>query len=358
MRYKKRLDALIRKIEADKIDALLITKEENIFYLTSFSSDSAVLLISPKASFAITDFRYAEAAKKQIVGGFRLIVLNNTLNTFPQAIAAVSGKRRLKKIGFEPAAVTFSQYRSIKAALGNRVLVPTQDMVESLREVKDADEMADLRKALSITKETLKEVKRILKPHLTEAAVLRRIKESFIKKGAEGAAFEPIVATQPGASQPHYKTAAERRLGNNKPILIDMGAKYEGYNSDLTRICVLGKIKTKFTRLYTILIDAQRKAIDLIRPGAKISKVDNAARQYIAGKGFGKFFGHSLGHGIGLEVHERPAIDHKNDGFLKEGMVFTVEPGIYLAGYGGLRIEDTIQVTKDGCRVLTDDIDK
>jgi Xaa-Pro aminopeptidase len=358
MRYRKRLNALIKKIKADKIDALLVTKAENIFYLTSFSSDSVALVISPKKNFAITDSRYAEAASKQIAGDFELIVLNNTLNTFAVAIAAVSSKKRLKRLGFEPHTVTFAQYRNIKRALGNRALCPTQDMVESLREIKDTDEVADLRKALAITKDTLKEIRRILNPQLTEFAVLRRIKESFIRKGAEGTAFEPIVATQPGASQPHYKPWAQRKLGNNKPILIDMGAKYKGYNSDLTRMCSLGRISTKFTRLYQILVDAQKKAIDLIRPGAKIKDVDNAARQYIAGKGFGKFFGHSLGHGIGLEVHEMPSVNHRNDGVVKEGMVFTVEPGIYIPGYGGLRVEDTVYVTKKGCRVLTDDIDK
>ena len=358
MHYQKRLNALIKKMGSDKIDALLVTKEENIFYLTSFSSDSIVLVISPKRRFAITDFRYAEAADKQIAGKFELMVLNNTLTTFAKAIAAALGKQKAKKIGFESQAVTFAQYRNMKSAAGNRILVPTDGMVESLREIKDAAEISDLKKALAITKSTLKEIKHILKPQMTEAAVLRHIKQSFIRKGAEGIAFEPIVATQPGASQPHYSTAGEKRLGNNKPILIDMGARYKGYNSDLTRVCSLGKINTKFTRLYTILIDAQRKAIDLIKPGTKISHVDNAARQYIAGKGFGKFFGHALGHGIGLETHERPTINHKNDSIIKSGMVFTIEPGIYIPGYGGLRIEDTVQVTKEGYRVLTNDIDK
>jgi Xaa-Pro aminopeptidase len=187
--------------------------------------------------------------------------------------------------------------------------------------------------------------------------VLKYIKQAFVRKGADGPSFEPIVATQPGASQPHYETAT-KRLGNNKPILIDLGAKYKGYNSDLTRIFSMGKIKTKFTQLYKILIDAQKRAIDLIRPGATISDVDNAARQYIAGKGFVKFFGHSLGHGIGLEIHEKPTITHRNKNLLKKGMVFTIEPGIYIPGYGGLRIEDVIQVTEGGCGVLTDDIDK
>lgn len=348
----------MENLEARKIDALIVSKQENIFYLTSFASDSVVLVVTPKENFAITDFRYAERADKQIIGRFELVVLNNTLNTFSKAIACILDKQRKKRIGFESHAVTFAQYRNMKIAAGNRLLTPIEGMVESLREIKDREEINELSKALSITKATLKEVKRILKPRITESAILRYIKESFIRKGAEGAAFEPIVATQPGASQPHYKTMPGKKLGNNKPILIDMGARYEGYNSDLTRMCPLGKINIKFTRLYAILIAAQRKAIALIKPGAKISDVDNAARQHIAGKGFGKFFGHSLGHGIGLEIHEIPTINYRNKGLVKEGMIFTIEPGIYLPGYGGLRVEDTVQVTKEGCKVLTDDVDK
>ncbi len=356
MDYKKRIANLIKKLEESKIDALIVTKPENVFYLTSFSSDSVILLINPKKSFAITDFRYAEAASSAI-RGFELIVLNNRLDSFPRAISATLSKCRAKKIGFEASSATFSQYRKIKRAIGNKMLVSAADPIEALREIKEVEEINLIKQAFAITKETLKEVKRIISSDITEIEILRYIKQAFIKKGAEGAAFEPIVATQPGASQPHYKTTA-KRLGNNKPILIDMGAKYEGYNSDLTRICILGKIKSKFNRLYTVLLDAQKRALDLVRPGAKISDVDNAARQYIADKGFGKFFGHSLGHGIGLEIHEKPTIDHRNDNPLRDGMVFTVEPGIYIPGYGGLRIEDAVLVTKNGCKVLTYDIDK
>ena len=356
MDYKKRTANLIKKIDANKLDAILVTKPENVFYLTSFFSDSVVLLVSPKRCFAITDFRYAEAAGSAI-RDFELIVLNNRLDSFPKAISAVVSRCRAKKIGFEASSVTFSQYRSIKRAIGNKALVSAADPIESLREIKEAGEIDAIKRSFSITKETLKEVKRILDPDMTEMEILRYIKQAFIRKGAFGSAFEPIVATQPGASQPHYRTGA-KRLGNNKPILIDLGANYEGYNSDLTRVCILGKIKAQFSRLYTILIDAQKRALDLVRPGAKISDVDNAARQYIARKGFGKFFGHSLGHGIGLEIHEKPTITHRNDNPLREGMVFTVEPGIYIPGYGGLRIEDAVLVTKNGCKVLTYDIDK
>lgn len=358
MRYQKRLNALIKNLEIRKIDALIVSKQENVFYLTSFASEAAALVITPKKSFAITDFRYAEAADRQIVGKFELVVLNNTLNTFAKAIAFCLDKQKVKTAGFEPRAVTFAQYKNMKTAAGKRPLIPVEGIVESLREIKDAEEIRRLSKALSITKATLKEIKLLLEPRSTELAILRRIKESFIQKGAEGPSFEPIVATQPGASQPHYAALSKKKLGNNKPILIDLGAKYEGYNSDLTRMCPLGRINAKFTRLYKVLLDAQKKAIDLIIPGAKISDLDKAARQYIAGEGFGEFFGHSLGHGIGLETHETPAINYKNEGLVKEGMIFTVEPGIYLPGLGGLRVEDTIQVTKEGCRVLTDDIDK
>ncbi|MFH0839435.1 MAG: Xaa-Pro peptidase family protein [Candidatus Omnitrophota bacterium] len=354
MRCQKRISELTRRMKKDGLDAFIVSKPENIFYLTSFLSDSIILVVSPKKKFAITDFRYAEAAGNK-VKGFELIILGSKLNTFSQAISAVLEKSRTKKVGFEASSLTFLQYKNIELALRNKALRPCTNLLESLREIKDSGEIDAIKRAFAITKEALKEVKRVLSPNITEREVVLRIKESFIRQGAEGAAFEPIVATQPGASEPHYSAKA-KKLGKDKPILVDLGAKYNGYNSDLTRVLPLGKMNTKFTALYQILLEAQKRAMDIIRPGARISDLDNAARQYIACKGFGRFFGHSLGHGIGLEVHEKPTISARNTGLLREGMVFTVEPGIYIPGSGGLRLEDTVLVTKKGCRTLTHDI--
>lgn len=353
--HRDRIDALIEKLHKHNLDALLITKPENIFYLTSFSADKIALVISPKKCFVITDFIYEESASKSLRGID--IFVSKGKETFEKTIARALEKHRIKNLGIESLSLSLHRFKKIKKALRGKRVIAKDDIVESLREIKERGEILALKKALEITTATFKSVKRRLRSNITERAVSEYIREAFIKKGADGSSFEPIVATQPSASQPHY-VPRPKKLGKNRAILIDMGAKLEGYNSDLTRMCPLGKISSKFSKLYDILLEAQKRAIECIRPGVKIFDVDNAARQHIAGKGVGKFFGHNTGHGIGLEIHERPTISGSNKDLLKEGMVFTVEPGIYIPGYGGLRVEDTICVVNGGCEVLTGDIDK
>ena len=353
--HKKRIDALTEKLKKKNLDALLITKPENIFYLTSFFADKIALVVSPKKSLVVTDFIYAEAASKSL-GGIEVFVVKDK-DTFVKTIARALEGHRIKSLALESPFLSLHQYITIKKALKGKRLVATENIVESLREIKEKGEILALKKALKITAETFKSVKRRLRPNVTEEAISKYIKETFIEKGADGYSFEPIVATQPSASQPHY-IPGPKKLGKNKAILLDMGAKLGGYNSDLTRMCSLGKISSKFTELYAILLEAQKRAIERIRPGVKIRDIDLAARQHIASKRLGKFFGHNTGHGIGLEIHEGPIISSNNKGLLKEGMVFTVEPGIYIPGYAGLRLEETICVVKGGCEVLTGDIDK
>lgn len=352
---RERIDAVIEKLYKNKLDALLITKPENIFYLTSFSADEIALVISPKKCFVVTDFIYAESASESLRGID--IFISKGEETFEKIIARVLEGHRIKNLGIESLSLSLHHFKKIKRALREKRVIAKDYIVESLREIKEKGEILALKKALEITTGTFKSVKRHLRPNITEKAVSGYIKERFIKKGAEGSSFEPIVATQPWASQPHY-VPRHKKLGKNRAILIDMGAKLEGYNSDLTRMCPLGKISSKFAKLYAILLEAQKMAIERIRPGVESRDIDNAARQHIAGKGLGKFFGHNTGHGIGLEIHEKPTISGSNKDLLKEGMVFTVEPGIYIPGYGGLRIEDTICVVSGGCEVLTGDIDK
>jgi Xaa-Pro aminopeptidase len=353
--HKNRADALIEKLKQYDIDALLVTKTENIFYLTSFFSDKIALIISPSKSFLVTDFLYAEAASKFFTD--LEIFVAKSKDTFSKIIAEGVNEYRIKRLGFESSSLSFSGYKKIKQALKEKGFIATEDIIESIREIKEKGEIISLKNVLRISAESFKNVKKQLRPNVTELAISKYIKETFIRNGADGYSFEPIVATQPSASQPHY-TPTAKKLGNNKAVLVDMGAKLEGYNSDLTRMCPLGKISSKFMQLYTILCDAQKRAISRIKPGVKIADIDFAARQHLENKGLGKFFGHALGHGIGLEIHEKPSIAINNKDFLREGMVFTVEPGIYIPNYGGLRIEDTVLVSKGGCKVLTYDIDK
>ena len=350
---KNRVNALIEKIRDNDVDALLITKPENIFYLTSFFTDKAALVVSPEGVFIVVDFIYAEAAS----GGLSGVKIYVAKESFTGALAKAAREHKIKKLGFESLSLSHYRCETLKRGLKSADLAATTGLVELLREIKEDKEVLALKKALKITAETFKGLKKRLKPQATEREISNYIKEAFIKKGADGCSFEPIVATQPLSSRPHYVPGA-KKLGRDKAIVVDMGARLKGYNSDLTRVCGLGKISTKFVSIYTILLEAQKRAIGRVKPGVKISDIDLAARQYINGKGLGKFFGHALGHGIGLEIHEKPAISHKNREPLKEGMVFSIEPGIYIPGVGGLRVEDMVCVTKSGCEILTDDIDK
>jgi len=335
----------------------LVTKPENIFYLTSLAATNIALVINHKKNFAVTDFIYAEAATRSFKSlGIDIFVSNNK-KTSGEIISSVLNKYRIRSLGVESQYMNLEDFRRLNRTLRRKSLISTRGLVESLREIKDTEEIRALKKAVKVTADTLKNVKSALHPSATEKEISRYTKEMFMKNGADELAFEPIIASQPYASQPHY-VPKKVRIGTNKAILIDIGCKSEHYNSDLTRMCSLGKITSKFVKLYAILLDAQRRAIERIRPGVKICDIDLAARQHIENKGLGRFFGHNTGHGIGLEVHEMPVVSRSNKGLLKEGMVFTVEPGIYIPGYGGLRVEDVVRVTRKKHEILTDDIDK
>lgn len=353
----KRAYNLLKIIQNEKIDALLVTKPENIFYLTSFSADKGTLLICPEKTFFITDFIYEEAASKFFREKGVHVLTAKGRDSFEKTIDAVLRKFRMKRLGFEGLSLNLTQYERIKNLVKIKKLIPTKNAVESLREIKEKKEIVLLNEAIGITAKTLKEVKKKIRPGAKELEIVKYIKENLIRFGGDGFSFEPIVATQPSASQPHY-VPGKRKLGKSNSVLIDMGVKLDGYNSDLTRMISLGKISSKFKDLYNMLLNAQRSAIEIVKPGIRMLEIDTAARQFLENKGLGKFFGHSTGHGIGLEIHERPIISNTNTDILKEGMVFTIEPGIYIPGFCGLRIEDTVLVTKNGCEVLTDDIDK
>ena len=350
---KDRIAALTEGLEKNKLDALLVMKPESVKYLTSFSADNTALIIGKGKKIVITGFIHAEEASEFFRGWDTRIAKKGIHGEIGRAAAA----RRIKRLGFEALSLGFIQYKNIKRALKGAADFAAADAVESLREIKERGEILAIKKAAAITARALKEAKRGLGPNATEASVSRHIKRLFIKYGAEGPAFEPIVAAPPASSRPHHIPRA-KRLGRRNALLIDIGAKLNGYNSDLTRMCRLGRIKPKFLDIYNITAEAQNRAIAQVRPGVKISDIDRAARGHIEAKGFGRFFGHGTGHGLGLEIHERPYIARNNNARLKEGMVFTIEPGIYIPGLGGVRIEDIVYVEKNGCRVLTDDIDK
>ncbi|MCX5716476.1 MAG: M24 family metallopeptidase, partial [Candidatus Omnitrophica bacterium] len=234
---------------------------------------------------------------------------------------------------------------------------PLSGIAENMRMIKDADEIRKIKKAVGIAKKVFFAFTKKLRPGKTEAQLYRELNCLIADFGAEEEAFSTIVAAGERASRPHA-APTNRVLRKNEPVLIDFGVKVDSYNCDLTRVCFLGKIQQQLYNIYNTCKEAQRRAIALIRPGVSAKEVDRVARGFIESKGFGKAFGHSLGHGIGLSVHESPRISSKSETILKPGMVITIEPGIYIEGLGGVRIEDMALVTTKGCQVLTDDIPK
>ena len=347
----ERVRKLLKGLEEKKVDAFLVSKEANLRWLSNFGSDSAWGLVSQKERYFFTGFLSFEEAKRRITD----FKVKRIKNNFPRLLKRVCAQLKIKRLGFEDT-LSYRDYARLKETLEPIELVSTRNLLEDIRAVKEPKEINSIRKAAEIVYKTVKFLLGFIRPGLTEKEIASQIELVLRANGAEKAAFEPIVASGASSSMPHYTPKKETKLLPNDMVLVDFGASYQGYNSDLTRVFFLGKISQKRKDIYDIVRTAQRRAIRKVKPGILVSKIDKEARDFIAKKGLAKFFGHSTGHGIGLEVHEPPAIFSENDSNLKPGMVFTVEPGIYIPGWGGIRIEDMVLVTETGCEVLTKDV--
>ncbi|MCQ9208670.1 MAG: Xaa-Pro peptidase family protein [Omnitrophica bacterium] len=343
------INKLRQNLITHKLDGLLVTKEANISYLSGFRG-AGQLLITPKKRILIVDFRFKEQAEKT-KGPFQICQRLN-FRPFEQSLSSLAKKLKLKRLGFESPWLPFELYRRFKSVLGPVKLVPTTNIVEELRVIKSPKELVHLKKAALLAMQSYDLAKRIIKPGRKEVAIARELQYAMRKQGAQDCSFELIIASGRRSSMPHA-TASEKVIKNNEAVLLDLGCRVSDYNSDLTRMVFLGKIRGKIKQIYEAVFQAQQLAIKAVKAGVKISEIDKIARRHLSKKGFRRFFGHALGHGIGREVHEYPSISPKNQDLLKEGMVFTIEPGVYIPGLGGIRVEDMVLVTKNGCEVLT-----
>ncbi len=322
----------------------------NISYLTEYASRDSYLLVSKKQNVYFTDSRYIEEAKPELKGMARLQKVNGS--SF-KIIADSCLKLGLKRIGFEERYLPYAEYKKIESLLGKKTqFIPTHSLIEELRQIKDPKELLRIRKAIRITVDALKFIKNFISPGKKEIEIGGELERFIRYHGAGSGAFNIIVASGPNSSFPHH-ISSQRKIEKNESVLIDIGVDYHGYKSDLTRVFFLGKINVLNLKIYDIVRRAQEKALEKIRPGIKTGEIDKAGRGYICQKGFGGYFGHNLGHGVGLEVHETPRISEKSHTVLEPGMVFTLEPGIYLPNKFGVRIEDMVLVTQKGCEVLT-----
>jgi len=346
----RRIKNIYAKLSEKSLQGLIVSWPANISYLTEYTSRDSYFLLSKKQNIYFTDSRYIEEAKGFLKG---IAQIKRSNGSVFEAIAQACKSLGLKRIGFEERYLPFAEYKKIQEELNKSAkLVPTYGLVEGLRQIKDSEELKKIKKALKITREALKFIPDFIKPGKKEIEVAAELERFLRYSGARSGAFDLIVASGPNSSFPHHLTS-QRKIGDNEPVLIDLGVDYLGYKSDLTRVFFSGKINSLVRSIYDIVLKAQERAISKIKPAVRISEIDAAARQYITRKGYGRFFGHNLGHGIGLEVHEEPHLSGKAQDKLMPGMVFTVEPGIYLPHKFGIRIEDMVLVTQKGCEVLS-----
>jgi len=342
-----RLKALRKRLREEGLEGLLVKGEANIYYLSGFSGQDSLLFVTPDDLFLITDFRYVEEASKEAPEA-KIVRRRGSLLG---AAASKARRLRLKRVAFEANFFTYGDFKALTSR-NKRRFVPAVGLVERLRERKDAEEIKMIKTSTSIAERAFIRLKQIIEPGATEKEIADELEMLLRREGAEGSSFPIIVAAGKRASLPHARPG-EHPIGKNEALLIDWGARFNFYNSDLTRAIFMGKISKKMRRMYEIVLEAGRRAIDAIKPGVEIKEVDRAAREYIASQGFGLRFGHGLGHGVGLEVHEAPTVGPKSKGRLRVGMVFTVEPAVYIPNWGGVRIEDTVRLTQRGCEVLS-----
>jgi Xaa-Pro aminopeptidase len=346
--YQNRLDDLRKKIRKAKLDAVLVTKRENYMYFSGFTGTSAWLVISENEAVLVTDFRYTEQAEKQATA-FQISTYKGSLI---KGLNDVIGSMKVETLGFEDTNLTFDKYTDFKAKLNIKELVPLGGILEEARVIKDSHELELIKKAVIIADETFEYILGFIKPGIAEVELAAEMEYFMHKRGAAGASFETIVASGKRSSMPHG-VASEKKLEIGDAITFDYGALYSGYCSDMTRTVFLGKPDDRLKEIYNIVLDAQLVSSKGVKKGVNGKDIDKIARDIISAKGYGENFGHGLGHGVGLEIHEEPRLSMTADKALKNGMVVTVEPGIYIDGFGGVRIEDMLVVNDEDPLVLT-----
>jgi Xaa-Pro aminopeptidase len=342
-----RLRQLLKKAGAD---SLLVTNFANVTYLTGFTGDDSFLLITRADEILITDPRYTEQLEEECPG-LELAVRKPGV-TMTELVAKTCQRAKIGALGIEGDSITVSQRDQIAEKLPKMEIVKTTGLVEQLRAIKDREEITEIREAIRFAQDAYRRLRPAARPELTEKQFADAIEHEMRTLGAKCASFPPIVAVGPRAALPHARPT-EKRLGEAGYFLLDWGASGRLYKSDLTRMVATGKIPPKLERIYRLVFKAQAAAIAAIRPGVRCHDVDQAARAVIEAAGFGKNFGHGVGHGIGLAIHESPRMARGVQQPLAAGMVVTVEPGIYLPGWGGVRIEDDVLVTRRGHEVRT-----
>jgi Xaa-Pro aminopeptidase len=354
--FDRRRQDLATAVRDSTLDGLLVAKPCNVSYLTGFTGDSSFCLVTPTRSILISDDRYRTQIDNECPG-LETHIRGHDKNTY-QAVGEVVTKLGLREVGVEASGVTLEEFERLEGLCPSTTLVGKSGLVEKLRAIKDDTEVAAIRRAIRVAEQGFAALRATMRPTDTEKE-LGDLLDSYVRRaGGDGMAFPPIVGVGDRSALPH-STLSTRRLDESPFVLVDWGARAGLYHSDLTRVLwspgapPRRSVESSLEKMYTVVLQAQTRAIAAVRPGVSVKDVDAAARGFIADSGYGDYFTHGLGHGIGLEVHEAPAVRSNSDDVLAAGMVLTIEPGIYLPGFAGVRIEDDILVTPDGAEILT-----
>ncbi len=349
-RIQARRERLKQSLVKEQVDGFLVASPVNVRYLTGFTGDSSILLVGPDREILVSDGRYTTQLEQECPGLERHI--RPTGVEIPSELGRVVQGLGWRHLAFEATNLTVAELQAFSVAMPSVELRGVSGWVEVLRRVKDQEEIEAIRSSVRIAEKAFAILRAGLRLEETERDVADAIEAALRRCGATGSSFPPIVAVGERAALPHARPT-RTRLDRDDFVLIDWGASGEPYKSDLTRIIATGKVTSKFEEIYRTVLTAQERAIAAIRPGALAHDIDAEARSVIDAAGFGGFFDHGLGHGIGMEIHEAPRIRKGSPDVLEPGNVVTVEPGIYLPGWGGIRIEDDVLVTDDGCEVLS-----
>lgn len=344
---KDRRSRLLPLFREQQLDALLIEFGPNLRYLSGFSGSEGSLLLTPEAGWFICDSRYTVQAGDEVPG---LTVIEQSQRL--EAIASLQAQQGWQRVGFEAAHTAYSAYRRLHDKLPSTELVAVEAELDLLRGCKDAAETAALAQVARLASDALLATLPQLVPGVTETSFAVALEYEMRRRGADGRGFDFIVASGERGAMPHGR-ASGKAIAAGELVTIDFGAVRDGYHSDETVTVAVGSVNDRQREVYEVVRTAHDLAIAAVRRGIACKALDAVAREHIIAAGFGDYFGHGLGHGLGLEVHEKPSLSPRSDAVLEEGMVVTIEPGIYLPGWGGVRIEDTVLVTAEGCTVLT-----
>jgi len=349
MNYSARLDALRRALPGLKCDALVVSELTNVRYLCGFTGTSGMIVVSRNGAHFITDFRYQSQAAVQVEPRYATVIAERGLW---KAASQLLKKEKAAHIAFEAEHTSVATLEEITKLLKPAAPIATQRVIEKLRLHKDADELSITRRAITVIDECFDHICGVMKPGMTEREVSDELSSAMRARGASGPSFTTIVASGLRSALPHG-VASDKALEAGDLVTIDMGAIVDGYCSDMTRTVCLGKPQRRQQEIYEVVWRAQTASAEALRPGLGCKEADAVARKVIEDAGYGQYFGHGLGHGVGLEIHEQPRLSRLGKGKLAPGMLVTCEPGIYIEGWGGVRIEDMLLITETGAENLT-----